>query len=80
MDTVVGTSDAFPFVHADVFSFYDYQSPHARGLFGKFMGTRDVRFDDVQVNSLSDDQVQIDPSLAKVIMDIDANTVVKVPR
>ena len=50
------------------------------GVIRYIKSVRDEPYDKVEINSLSPEDVQIDPSLANVIIDADSNVVTRLPR
>jgi hypothetical protein len=82
--TIIGKSNASPFMYPDHYRFTDYQSPlmqkEPSGIVNHSKGVRDVHLDDVQINSLSPEDIQIDPSVAKAIIDVDAHGAIPIPR
>ena len=50
------------------------------GVIKYIKSVRDEPYDKVEINSLSPEDVEIDPSLAKVIIDADSNVVTRLPK
>jgi hypothetical protein len=82
--TIVGSSNPSSFTYTTHYRIIQYQWPGTltgpSGPIKYYKSSRDIYFNDVQVNSLSPEDIEIDPSLAKAIVDENSHVVIRVPR
>jgi hypothetical protein len=82
--TIADKTNLISFTYPSHCRVTEYQWPGTitgpNGVVKYFKGLRDERYDEVEINGLSPEDVQIDPSLAKAIIDEDSNVVTRLSK
>jgi hypothetical protein len=82
--TTLGKTDNVSFIYPSHYRITQYQWPGIvtgpKGVVKYFKSVRDEYFNDVQINSLSTEDLQIDPEMAKSIVDVNSRVVIPIPK
>jgi hypothetical protein len=82
--TISGKTNSSSFTYPSHCKITEYQWPGTltgpNGVIKYYKSVRDEHYDEVEINSLSPEDVQIDRSLASAIIDEDSNVVTRLPK